>query len=304
MMSVMDGPRPGPERLLAVIELQNAIAAAAMNSDEVMRVVVDRAMTMTAASGGSVSLLEADDLVCRAASGSAKASLGSRRPKEGTAAGQCLTERKPIRTERAACVPLLYGEHAVGVLEVAAPKAGEFTDEDLATLPLLAQIVAIALHRAYTYPRPRLDNMHDPVTNLGNRRAFDDCLEAELGRNQRYGHSFSLSMLRLVGLESASDRLGQAAADEMIREVGSILQQHTRAIDALFRLSANEIAVVMPGTSLEGAKVLVDRFRARIDSAGVLDAAVTPSFGVVAAQQKETPAELAGRAYEALDRTR
>jgi GGDEF domain-containing protein len=60
----------------------------------------------------------------------------------------------------------------------------------------------------------------------------------------------------------------------------------------------------MPGTSLEGAGVLTERFRAKIQAAQIFDDTITPSFGVVAAQQKETPAELAGRAYEALDRTR
>jgi diguanylate cyclase (GGDEF)-like protein len=308
---------PGPDRLLAVIELQNAIAAAAMSADQVMRVVAERAIAMTKANGVMVGIVESDDIVCRATAGASVPEVGARLPKAWSLAGRCIADRRPVRADNAAtdarvdpetrargagsmiCVPLLYGEHAVGVLELISAKPSAFSDEDLGTLPLLAQIVAIALHRAYTYPRPRLDTAHDPLTGLTNRRAFDERIDAELGRNRRYGHSFSLALLRLVGLETVSDRLGQAAADAYLSEVAAILTQHTRAIDACFRLGANELAIVMPGTSLEGGQVLAERFRAHIAALRPGDTTVTASVGIVEAGA-ETADELTARANQAL----
>src|SRR5262249_50675211 len=136
-----------------------------------------------------------------------------------------------LRPTASACVPLLYGEIAVGALEVVSSRAGAFSDEDLETLRVLGQIIAIALHRAYTYPRPRYDSLQDALTGLGNRRAFDERLDAELNRNRRFRHSFSLAVVELDGLETAVDRLGQATSDEMLRRVATILKQHTRMID-------------------------------------------------------------------------
>lgn len=311
-------PAPGTERLLAVIELQNTIAAAAMNADEVMRVVADRARAMTNADGGMVALVEGDDLVCRAVAGTTRSTLGMRLPQAWSLAGVCVTERRPARSDNAAtdprvdpeareqtgansigCVPLLHGAHAVGVLEVVATRANAFTDEDLATLGLLATVVSIAIHRAHSYPRPRYDSLHDPLTGLANKRAFDESLQVELGRNRRYGQQFSLAMFQLVGLEAASDRLGQATADDILRDIATTLKQHTRVIDECFRLGMAELAIVMPGTSPDGARVLAERFLARVDAAKLGRGAVTMRFGVVESSA-ETADVLTARAIDAL----
>jgi diguanylate cyclase (GGDEF)-like protein len=319
MMRAMADQRPAtprPERLLAIIELQNAIAAAGMNADEVMHIVGERAATLTAASGAAIAVAEGDELVVRAATRVTGAAL-SRLPRSG-GAGVCFAERRPIPIDDAAAdprvdaetrartgaaallyVPLLYGEAAVGVIEVAAARRAAFTDEDVEVLRLLAQIIAIALHRAYTYPRPRQDILHDALTGLGNRRAYDERIEAELARNERYGHSFSLARLQLDGLEDAGDRLGQVAADEALRELAVILKRDTRAIDACFRIAADGFAIVMPGTSLEGAQILVERCRTHLAEVRLCDGLVRASFGVVEAAA-ETPDSLAARAGAAI----
>lgn len=303
MMNPMDARvMPSQEHLLAVIELQNAIAAAGMNADEVMRIVAERASTLTGGSGGLVALAEGDDLVYRAVAGATKARLGMRIAKSSTLAGRCVSDSRVVRVDDVAsdpavdadtrartgagslvCVPLMYGEHAVGALEVNAAKASAFGEADIETLGLLAQIIAIALHKVTAYPRPRYDNLHDALTGLENHRAFDERITAELGRNKRYGHSFSLALLDLDGLEVANDRFGQAAGDAILRDVAAILKKHTRGIDACFRLGGDEFAIVMPGTALAGAKILAARFDGHIADAKLAEGTVTSSFGVVEA---------------------
>nr|HEX4315531.1 sensor domain-containing diguanylate cyclase [Kofleriaceae bacterium] len=279
---------PSPERLLAIIELQNAIAAAAMNADEVMRVVAERAAAMTSASAALVELVEGDELVVRAVASSTQLALGSRQPKDVSLGGRALAERGPMRAEdeygpgSALAVPLLYGESPVGAVIVMSSARGKFSDPaDAETLRLLGQVVAIALHRAFTYPKPRVDTQHDALTGLGNRRAFEERIAAELGRNKRYGHSFSLALVALRGLETANDRYGQAAADEALRVVANIVRRHTRVIDACFRLSGDQLAIVMPGTSAEGARIVADRCRAQIVDAKLCEGAISPRFGIV-----------------------
>lgn len=317
MMGPMADLRPGPARLIAIIELQNAILAAGMNADEILSITVERAAQLTSAACALVAISEGDDLVVRAVSRPTSAVFPSRLPRSGPA-NACVAERRPVQIDDAHAdpradadtraryratslvyVPLLYGENAVGVFEVTSAKPGAFTEEDVETLRLLAQIVAIALHRAYTYPRPRQDIMHDALTGLGNRRAYDERIEAELARNDRYRHSFSLARLELDGLEDAGDRFGQAVADEALSELAVILQRDTRAIDACFRIAADEFAIVMPGTSLEGARILVERCRAHIAEARLCDGLVRASFGVVEAGQ-ESPDALAARASAAV----
>ena len=315
----MGSSAPSQPRLLAIIELQNAIAAAAMNADEVMHIVAERAGTLTSAASVMVALVEGDDLVYRAVIRSTLHEPGARVPKGAGLAGRCVVDRRALRIDDAtdpqagvelggatgvasiACVPLLYGETAVGVLQVMSPRAAAFSDEDVETLRVLGQIIAIALHRAYTYPRPRYDSHQDALTGLGNRRAFDERLDAELNRNRRFRHSFSLAVVKLVGLETAIDRLGQAAGDEMIRKIATILKQHTRMIDGCFRVRADELAIVMPGTSLEGARIVTERCRAHAIESKACDSAVRLGFGVVAAAPEESAAEITARANAVLD---
>ena len=297
-----------PERLLTVIELQNAIAAAGMNADEVMAIVLERGTALTSAAGGVVAIVEGDDLVYRAVTRPGSYALGHRIAKTTGPLGRCIAERAPIRTDERAdgsllCVPLLYGESAVGALEVASPRANAFGEEDVETLRLLSQIIAIALHRAYTYPRPRYDSATDAITGLGNKRAFDDRIAAELTRNRRYKHSFSLALVDLTGIAAAVDRYGQAAGDDVLREVSRILQNHTRAIDAGFRIGADDFAIVMPGTSLQGARIVAERCRAHIRDARLCDDSVTARIGIVEAAD-ETADELANRAAAAANADR
>ncbi len=302
-MDGMGEPAPRTERLLAIIELQNAIAGAGMNGDEVMRFVVERVTGLTKSAGAVCELVEGDDdVVTRAATGSAKPQLGTRRSQKSSAAGKAVAQRKPFREENGGgiFVPLLHGEYSVGALGALGSEAGAFTDEDIETLKLLAPIVSIALHRTRSYPQPRRDNTHDALTGLLNRRAFEERVEVELARRTRYGQSFSLAVLDLDGFNTANDRFGEAAGDELLRSIATIMNTHTRVMDASFRLGGDEFAILMPGTALEGAKTFTERCRQYVNDARLCDGTVTASFGVVEALENETYAQLTERAEGAL----
>lgn len=298
-MATAPGPLPSTQHLISVIELQNTIAAAAFNTDEIMRLVAQRAASLLGnGASAMVELVEGDDVVCRATSG-AEHKLGLRRSQKSTLAGRCVSQRKAIAADdqRALCVPLVHGEHVVGTLSAA--RGSAFAPEDIELLRILANIIAIPLHKTRSFPRPRYDNTHDALTGLLNRRAFEERVGVELARRARYAQSFSLALLDLDGFNTANDRFGEAAGDELLRTTGVILANHTRVMDACFRLGGDEFAIVMPGTMLDGARIVVERCRSQIADANLLDGTVTACVGIVEATDEPID-RLTERATQAL----
>jgi len=105
---------PSTERLLSVIELQNAVAATAMSTDQVMSIVAERARLLLGSAGAVVGVVEGPDIIVRAARGVAIGSDG--RIARTTAFGRAVADGKPVIDGKETAVPLLYGESAVGVL--------------------------------------------------------------------------------------------------------------------------------------------------------------------------------------------
>src|ERR1051325_8181470 len=99
MMCAVASSPPSQSRLLAIIELQNAVAAAAMNADEVMHIAVDRCRILLGATSAAIALVEADELVFRTAVGAMGQLAGGRVPRTTGLAGRCIAERRALRID-------------------------------------------------------------------------------------------------------------------------------------------------------------------------------------------------------------
>lgn len=110
----------------------------------------------------------------------------------------------------------------------------------------------------------------DPLTGLGNRRAFDEALGAALERVARNGKPLSVIVADLDAFKGINDQWGHLIGDECLRDVAGILREVVRVPDSCFRWGGDEFAVLADG-DLAGADVL----RRRIAEA-VRDGCQTP----------------------------
>ena len=124
----------------------------------------------------------------------------------------------------------------------------------------------------------------DPLTGLGNRRAFFEQSDRDCHRCIRYQHPFSCMMLDIDHFKSINDTFGHDVGDEVLKMVADIMKKSLRDVDVLGRLGGEEFAVAMPETDLNGAAVIAERIRLAIDlfqletDAGVIDTKI--SIGV------------------------
>lgn len=123
----------------------------------------------------------------------------------------------------------------------------------------------------------------DALTELGNRRAFFDKLHGELVRQKRHGGSIGLVVLDLDHFKEINDTHGHPVGDQALRAVAQALREAVRAEDFVARIGGEELALVLPSTDLEGARIVAERCRARIAAIALTPGSsisVSATFGV------------------------
>ncbi|MBH9552500.1 GGDEF domain-containing response regulator [Inhella gelatinilytica] len=141
----------------------------------------------------------------------------------------------------------------------------------------------------------------DRLTGLSNRHALDRVLREEAARARRFDHPFSVILLDIDHFKRINDGLGHGAGDQVLIDVARVLTACVRELDVAGRWGGEEFLLVCRDTSLEGAQVLADKLRARIE-ADIVTASgpVTASLGVTQHASGEEIHVLLGRADGAM----
>lgn len=109
----------------------------------------------------------------------------------------------------------------------------------------------------------RLLSLTDEFTGLPNRRAFTRRLQDEIGRAERYGTPLALGLIDLDDFKSVNDLYGHAAGDEVLRSYGANVLSILRHHDLVARYGGEEFAVLLPNTSIDGARAALQKVRHR-----------------------------------------
>lgn len=109
----------------------------------------------------------------------------------------------------------------------------------------------------------------DSLTELFNRRAWDQLLAKEEERCRRYGHSAAVLMIDLDGLKQVNDTYGHGAGDELIVRAANALRVAGRDVDVVARLGGDEFAILAIECDAAGADVVAQRVRRELGHANV-----------------------------------
>ena len=148
----------------------------------------------------------------------------------------------------------------------------------------------------------RREGATDPLTGLGNRRAFDAAVAHATALHGLWGQRMCLLLIDVDLLKQLNDREGHAAGDAALQRVAAQLARtFLGRTDVLARIGGDEFAVLLRDTTLEDGARLAERFVAAVGAAR--DAAATGvsvSVGLAALRSDETAAAWHGRADAAL----
>ena len=107
----------------------------------------------------------------------------------------------------------------------------------------------------------------DGLTQLFNRRYFDETLEREVNRCSRYKRPLSLCILDIDHFKQKNDKWGHVAGDAVLRQLAQTVRPRLRREDIFARTGGEEFALILPEVPLVGAKVTAEKVRETVAEA-------------------------------------
>jgi diguanylate cyclase (GGDEF)-like protein len=220
-------------------------------------------------------------------------------------------QRTRYKSKSLICVPLKIHQKRIGVINLT-DKAGTgvFDEGDLKLIESIASQASVALDRTGFYKMSedlRKISNTDSLTDLYNRRFFQDRIVEEIERARRHSQSISLIMLDIDNFKSYNDTHGHLAGDEALRLTAATLKSSVRHIDLVARYGGEEFAVILPMTEIEAAKDIAERIRSGVAGRyfpdGEMHHAIrlTVSLGIASfPEQADNMFDLIGNADKAL----
>lgn len=148
--------------------------------------------------------------------------------------------------------------------------------------------------------------MHDPLTNLFNRRAFEQAAQRQIESNRRAGQHAALLLLDLDGFKTINDRHGHVAGDAVLAHFSQLLQDASQPGDLICRFGGEEFLLMISNTDMSQARQRAEQIREawhrKQVQVGALTLGCTVSIGVtpVPADSRSSLHELVERADQAL----
>ncbi|HEV2843971.1 MAG TPA: GGDEF domain-containing protein [Thermoanaerobaculia bacterium] len=145
----------------------------------------------------------------------------------------------------------------------------------------------------------------DGLTEIFNKRKFDEEIQRELARAMRHQRPLSLIIFDLDEFKTINDTYGHLCGDFILKQVASLARDLVRPEQMLARVGGDEFVILAPETGAEGAESLASKIRDRITSYehryGDIRIPVSCSFGVAELHREmSSPQDLYHAADEAL----
>ena len=172
-----------------------------------------------------------------------------------------------VNVQAAVALPVFVQGRAAGVFFLRTEKDDpQLRPADVAFANTIAQAAARVLEneerRSAIYRRQISAGTTDELTGCASLDALDRRLRDEFERARRYSLHFSLVLVDIDRLRDINDRLGHAAGDRVLGEIGAMLQREIRAPDFVARYGGDEFACILPETDGPGGRHFVERLRA------------------------------------------
>ena len=180
---------------------------------------------------------------------------------------QSFSERRPIFMDDVAFLKLAYFKNnAVVILPLISVNKcigvvifeDDYARQNIELYTLLANCMALVLHNFDLVEKSKEYVNTDSLTLLYNHRWFQEVLLNEISRAETSKQNLSVLMMDICNITRINRELGHAKGDEVIKLVAENIRKNMREGDVAARYGGDELAIILPNTSVEQAKYIAE----------------------------------------------
>ena len=164
--------------------------------------------------------------------------------------------------------------------------------------------VARDIDRFKETPRntPRYNKLKvDSLTGALNKESFNEIIGLKILEAKHIASPLSLIIFDIDHFKKINDTYGHGTGDVILKELSDLIRKNLRESEYFIRWGGEEFVILMPGTSVQGAKMVAEKLRRIVESATFPEVGkVTCSFGVTSLELEDTIKSFFERADEAL----
>jgi diguanylate cyclase (GGDEF)-like protein len=179
------------------------------------------------------------------------------------------------RIEAAVYTPVVVAGRSIAVLITTFPVGHADAANLIPMLEVLAAEAGVAIEREDLLRRLHAQAITDPLTGLGNRRAWLTGLARETKRSQRTGEPLGIAMLDLDEFKAYNDEHGHPAGDALLALVAAEWKLRLRGGDIICRVGGEEFGLLLPGCQADAIYDLVESLRALVPAGQTVSAGST-----------------------------
>ncbi|MDH4273619.1 MAG: DUF484 family protein [Gammaproteobacteria bacterium] len=169
---------------------------------------------------------------------------------------------RPLEPRSVALLPLRRRGKVVGLLNLGSIRAERFSSTTASDfLERFAAVVAMCVENATHHARLKHIGHTDTLTNVANRRLFDQRLYEEISRAQRHQQALSCLFFDVDFFKKVNDVYGHAAGDAVLRDIALVIKSGLRVADVLARYGGEEFAVILPQGDESTSAEIAERIR-------------------------------------------
>ncbi|MDD5079710.1 MAG: diguanylate cyclase [Candidatus Omnitrophica bacterium] len=212
------------------------------------------------------------------------------------------------KTRSFVSLPLKRENKVIGVMNVTDKLATTkiFTPDDLKYLSLIAHQAVTQIENIRLCEKLASLAVTDALTNVFNHRHFQEQVNVEILRAQRYNHNLSLMIVDVDHFKKYNDNYGHLEGDRILKQVANVIKQNIRQVDIICRYGGDEFVAILPFTNAKGAGVVAEKIRRMTEELDFLNQEtgslmrITVSVGIAMYQMKMSKDEFVALADRAL----